>query len=292
VTPDTLLAAVAGAGIAAGTVCAACGVLGYPPPGQRPPPRWMGTLQRWRITPRTAAIALAAGMAIFAVTGWPVAGIAGIPAAVALPRILSRRPGRAQLATLEALQAWTRRLADVIAASRGLEDALILSADSAPAAISGPARTLAAQLRHRGTRTADALQKFAAEIDDPVGDLIAAALMLAADLRGPGLHAVLTELAADVAKDISGRREVEAERARYRTALAWIVVFLAGYLVFLVANRSYSAPYATSAGQLVLAAVAACWAAGLYWLWRLAQMTGPRRFLTAPVNAGGERPSP
>jgi hypothetical protein len=241
------------------------------------------------VGPWSAAAAVAAGLITFAVTGWPVAGIAAAPAVVAVPRMLSRRPAKARLAKLEALESWTRRLADVLAASRALEEALIHSAQSPPAAIAAPVQALARRLQGRSTDTTTALRAFAAEIDDPVGDLIATALMLAAEVRGPGLHAVLTELAADVARDISGRREVEAARASYRSSLTGTVVLMAGFLAFLVLNRSYSAPFGTPGGQFVLAIVAASWAGALYWLRRLDQMTGPQRFL--PSAAGARRRS-
>jgi Flp pilus assembly protein TadB len=204
---------------------------------------------------------------------------------------LSRRPARARIARLEALEVWTRRLADVLAASRGLEDALTHSAATAPAPVTGPVAALAASLRHR-TGTQEALRAFADAIDDPVGDLIATALLLAADRRGPGVHAVLTELASDVAKDVAAQREVEAERATYRTTLVWIVVFLLGYTAYLVLRRSYSAPFGTPLGQVVLAAVAACYAAGLYWLHRLSLTTGPQRFLRRDPGPERAQPAP
>ena len=104
------------------------------------------------------------------------------------------------------------------------------------------------------------------------------------------MHAVLTELASDVAKDVAAQREVEAERATYRTTLVWIVVFLLGYTAYLVLRRSYSAPFGTPLGQVVLAAVAACYAGGLYWLHRLSLITGPAA-VPAPRSRPGTRPS-
>ncbi len=296
-TPATLIAALAGGLVAAGTACVT-GFFTLPArPVAAPPPRWRGLLARWRITPRMGLAAVGVGLVVLAVTGWPVAGLAAVPATVAIPRVLSRRPARTRIAKLEALEVWTRRLADVLAASRGLEDALTHSAATAPPPIAGPVAALAASLRHR-TGTEQALRAFADAIDDPVGDLIATALLLAADRRGPGVHAVLTELAADVAKDVAAWREVEAERATYRTTLVWIVVFLLGYTAYLVLRRSYSAPFGTPLGQTVLAGVAACYAGGLYWLHRLSLTTGPKRFLRAhpataahPVSRGRQEAS-
>jgi Flp pilus assembly protein TadB len=279
VTPGALLAAAAGATVMAGAGCLVSYAAGPPPaPVPAPPARWRVLAARWKITPRAAVTAAAAGIIVLAVTRWPAAAMAAVPAAIALPRILSRRPVRARIARLEALEAWTRRLADVLAASRGLEDALTHSAATAPPPIAGPVGDLAASLRRRED-TARSLRGFADAVDDPVGDLICAALLLAADRRGPGLHAVLTELAGDVAKDVAVRRETEAERAAYRTALAWIVAFLAGYTAYLIADRSYSAPFGTPAGQIVLAVVAGCYTGGLYWLHRLSLTAGPARFL-------------
>jgi hypothetical protein len=117
--------------------------------------------------------------------------------------------------------------------------------------------------------------------------------MLAAARRGPGLRGVLCELAEDVAAEVRGRRDVEADRAKHRSALMWVISFLIGYLVVLAAKRSYSAPFGTPAGEVVLAVSGGCWAAGLYWLHRLALASGPRRFLRAEQNGGGQgrRPS-
>jgi len=277
-TPAALIGAAGGALGAAGIACVVAAFVLPPPPAAAAPPRWRALIARWRVTPRTAIIAVAAGAAVLGITGWPVAGLAAVPAVIALPRILSRRPARARIAKLEALESWTRRLADVLAASRGLEDAITHSASTAPAPIAPAVTSLATALRGR-TPTEDALRTFADAIDDPVGDLIATALLLAADRRGPGVHAVLTELASDVAKDVAGRREAEAERASYRTALAWIVVFVLGYTLYLVLRRSYSAPFGTPLGQVILALVAGCYGGGLYWLHQLSLITGPSRFL-------------
>jgi Flp pilus assembly protein TadB len=278
-TPGALLAAAGGAATMAGIGCLLSYAAGPPSaPVPAPPPRWRRLAARWTITPRHAVAAAATGIIVLGLTRWPAAALAAVPASIAVPRILSRRPARARIARLEALEAWTRRLADVLAASRGLEDALTHSAATAPPPIAAPVGGLAAALRRRQD-TAAALRGFAGAVDDPVGDLICAALLLAADRRGPGLHVVLTELAGDVAKDVAARRETEAERAAYRTALAWIVAFLAAYTGYLILDRSYSAPFGTPAGQAVLAIVAACYAGGLYWLHRLSLTTGPSRFL-------------
>ena len=108
------------------------------------------------------------------------------------------------------------------------------------------------------TGTEAALRAFAAEIDDPAGDRIAAALIIATGQRGGAVREVLNALAVMLARDVAARREIEAERAQHRTTVRWIAVFIAGFTVFAMLNRSYSAPYGTVAGQVVLALVAGC----------------------------------
>ena len=115
----------------------------------------------------------------------------------------------------------------MLTASRGLEEALEASARSAPAAIAEPVTTLAAGCQRR-TGTEAALRAFAADIDDPAADRIAAALIIATGRRGGGVREVLNALAVMLARDVAARREIEAERAQHRTTLRWIAVFVAG----------------------------------------------------------------
>jgi Flp pilus assembly protein TadB len=179
---------------------------------------------------------------------------------------------------LDGLEQWARRLSDLLTASRGLEDALAVSARTAPAAIAGPVTALARRLSARVV-TEEALRAFAAEIDDPAGDRIAAALIIATGQRGGAVYGVLSALAEILGREVAARREIEAERAQHRTTLRWIVGFIAGFTLFAIVNRSYSAPYGTLVGQTVLAAVALLYAAGLGWLHRLGSIPGPGRFL-------------
>jgi hypothetical protein len=276
-----VLAAVAGAAIVAGILLGVRELIGRPPapPGLPPPRRPLAGLLP-AAAGRQGLLAVAAGLAVLAVTRWPVAGLAAGLAVMFLPRVLSTSGQRRRIAKLEALEHWTRRLGDMLAASSGLEEALEASARSAPAAIAGPVAALAARLAAR-TGTAAALRAFADDIDDPAGDRIAAALLIATGRRGGGVRDVLNALAVMISRDVAARREIEAERAQHHTTLRWIVVFVAGFTVFAVLNRSYSAPYGTVAGEVVLTIVTALYAAGLAWLYRLGAMPARGRFLGA-----------
>ena len=133
-----------------------------------------------------------------------------------------------------------------------------------------------------GSALQDALRAFAAEIDDPAGDRIVAALLIATGQRGGGVQGVLSSLAELLARDVAARREIEASRAEHRTTLRWIIAFIVGFTAFAIFNKSYSAPYGTFTGQVVLGVVAVLYAAGLAWLHQLGQIPSPGRFLDQP----------
>ena len=229
--------------------------------------------------------ATVAGLTVLLVLGWPVAAIAVAAGAYVLPRMLSGREPAQRIIRLEALEQWTRRLAEVMGASRGLEQTLTDSLRVAPQPIRRPVGVLAERLNNRAD-TEHALRSFAADLDDPIGDLIATALILAAKRRGPGTRDALTSLADAVAQEVIVRRDVEAERASLRTTLLVIVISVAGLSGLFIASRTLAAPYGTPTGQLVLAVVTAIYAVGLWWMKRLAVISPGERFLNAPVSSG------
>jgi len=287
-----VLAAVAGALVAAGLVLLVAELTRRAPAPGTPP-----SVLRARLpagSGRRVLLAVVAGLGALLITRWPVAGLSAAAAALFLPRLMSGSQQKRRTAALEGLEQWARRLADMLTASRGLEDALEASARTAPAEIAGPVGALARRLSSRAS-TETALRAFAAEIDDPAGDRIAAALIIATKRRGAGAHDVLRSLAEMLARDVAGRRDIEAERAQHRTTVRWIVVFVVLFTVIAVVNRHYSAPYGTVAGQVVLAMVAGLYAFGLTWLHRLGNIPAPGRFLDPPAEpdqAGWPGPAP
>jgi Flp pilus assembly protein TadB len=275
------LAVLIGALIAAGLAVLIAALLRIdlipaPQPGR--PSRWHTDQLRSRRTQAETALALAAGVAAWAVTGWPVAALGTAVAVIALPRMLGGRAAQRRLARLEALEAWTRQLADALTAGRGIEDALLSSADDPPGPIADEVAALRRRLEYR-TPTEAALRAFADELAHPVGDTIVASLLIASQLRGRGLHQVLTTLAATVAKQVAMEREIDAERATHRTTAVWVVAALGLYTGFAVLNRDYVAPFGTFFGQLMLGVVALLYAGTLLWLHRLASPARAFRFL-------------
>ena len=252
-----------------------------PPPGI---PRRRVTIGRQ--AGRRLLIALAAGLVALAITRWPVAMIAAALGVLYLPRITSGRSTQRRAAMLEGLEQWTRRLSDMLTASRGLEDALEVSARQAPAAIETAVTALGLRMVAR-VDAGTALRAFAADIGDPAGDRIAAALIIATGRRGGAVRDVLNSLAVILARDVAARREIEADRAQHRTTVKWLTVFVLGFTVFAMLNRTYSAPFGTAPGQIVMALVVALYAGGLGWLHHLGSLPAPGRFLAPASTAQG-----
>lgn len=238
---------------------------------------------RRRLAPTTRRRALAAagtGLCVLALTHWPVAMLAASAAVLFLPGVISANTARRRVAILEGLEQWTRRLSDMLTASRGLEDAMEAAARSAPPAIEPAVSTLGRRLAARADTEA-ALREFAAGVDDPAGDRIAAALIIATGRRGGGVRDVLNTLAVMLASEVAARRDIEADRAQHRATVKWLTLFVAGFTAFAVLNRSYSAPYGTAVGELVLALVAGLYGAALWWLHHLESTPAPGRFLAS-----------
>ncbi len=186
---------------------------------------------------------------------------------------------RNAIAKLEAVASWTESLRDTIAGAVGLEQAIPATAATASPQIRPALNLLVDRLRIREPLP-DALRRLADDLDDASADLIVAALLLNARLRGPGLREVLTALATSAREELDMRRRIEAERRSTRRSVQVVVAVtlgVAGLLVLL--NRQYVAPYSSFVGQLVLVVVIALFAAGVAWLRRLARVEGAERFL-------------
>ncbi|MFI6326528.1 type II secretion system F family protein [Nonomuraea sp. NPDC050556] len=278
---NALLAGLSAIAVLGGISCIIVGFAGRPPDDPvRPPSRWQGVIARSR---RLIAIALVATIAVYVLTGWPVAGFAAFIGVLTLPKVVSARAATERIRKLEALELWTRRLADLLVAGRALEQALEHSAArNVPPAIAEPVAALARRLRVIRMPTEQALRLFADELNDPIGDRIAAALILVARRRGKGASTVLQRLAELVAKDVSDRREVEAARAEHRTTVRWIIGIFITFTAVAVFQQSYAAPFSTPVGQTVLAVVAAFYGIALWWLHRLGNAAPGHRFLTDP----------
>ncbi|WP_346050024.1 hypothetical protein [Actinomadura chokoriensis] len=276
------LAAFAGVCTAGALLLIAVGVAGVVPGTSegRPPSRIQTILRSpaWPGRRNRLLAGAVSGLAVLLLSEWPVAALAAGAGVYALPPMLSGRAPQRRIARLEALAQWSRRLAEMIGASRGLEQALADSARIAPAPILGPVEILSGRLTSHAS-TEHALRAFADELDDPIGDLIACSLLLSARRRGPGTREALSLLADAVEHEVIVRRDVEAERAGLRTTLIVIVSSVGVLSVLFASSDTLAGPYDTALGQSVLAVVAGIYAAGLWWMRRLAVLSTGTRFL-------------
>lgn len=223
---------------------------------------------------------IAAALVLLLVTRWIALAVAGGLLVFFWSSLVGGAGAeRAAYVRLEALAAWTESLRDTIAGAVGLEQAIPATAEAAGPAIQGPLQNLSDRLRVRQPLPV-ALQRFAADLDDPAADLIVAALVLNARLRGPGLRDVLTSLSRSVRQELEMRGRVTAGRSATRRSVQIVVGISAFSMVGLrIANPSYVEPFSSASGQLVLVMVLVFYAAGFFWLRRLASFTAPRRFL-------------
>ncbi len=209
-----------------------------------------------RPTSRRALTAVVVMIAVGVVSGWPVAAVACGMAVVALPWLLgSNAITNRRLDRLEALEVWCRGMADRLAGggATGLVQCIRESARRAPEPIETEVRTLAHRLSSMEWGYTAALQAFADEIDDPTGDDVAAALMLALDRQGSGVADLLRRLGAQVAREVRSRDEVEAERAQPRQAMRVLLLMLAGLIAVSGFVPTIGAAYSTVTGQLIMA---------------------------------------
>lgn len=237
---------------------------------------------------RRTILAIGVGLLTLTVTSWPVAAVAAGGLVLAWNSLFGgARLERDATARVEGLAAWTESLRDTIAGAVGLEQAIPATVYACSPAIRPQLRLLVDRLRVRVPMPV-ALQRLADDLDDPSADLIVAALILNAKLRGPGLRQVLTSLSEAARADLDMRQRVGAGRSATRRSAQIVMIFSLAVIVALtLLNPSYVEPYSSPTGQLVLAVVVGCFAAGFMWMRKLSGVDVPERFLVAaePVEA-------
>jgi Flp pilus assembly protein TadB len=234
------------------------------------------------------AVALVAGVLALVATGWVVAGL-GVALLAFSWRGLSGAGGeRRALARLEGLAAWTESLRDTIAGAVGLEQAIPASLRVAAPSLQEPLARLVDRL-HTRVPMSDALLRFADDLNDPGADLVIAALVINARLRGPGLRDLLGSLSSSVREELDMRRSVNAERRSTRRSVQIVIGVSVGMALGLaILDHTFLAPYDGILGQLVLVIVVAIYAAGILWLRRLARFEVPQRLLTSVMQVPRE----
>lgn len=277
VTLEALAGLLLGAGVAAGLILVVLGWTGHETPLSR------DRLRTPRLdsgTQRRIAFAIGAGLIVAIATRWPVAAGATALFVVMWPRLFGgAASGASEVERVEALTVWTESLRDTVAGSMSLEQAIPATLGAAPAELKEPLQRLVEQLRLRMPLT-EALARFSEELDDSSADLVIAALMLNASLRGPGLEAALTELAGHARDELELRVRAEAARRPLRHQ-SWVIVgftlvFVLGLALF---QRPFVEPYSTIEGQVALVVVLALFAMSFAWARKLSEYKRRPRFL-------------
>ncbi|GAA0479857.1 hypothetical protein Aca07nite_87700 [Actinoplanes capillaceus] len=266
-----MLAMSCGAVLAAGLLLLVDGLRRRP----RPVAAGRGRLTRWvrGRGPVQVAASLGAAAVVAGLTRWPVGALLAGLAVWTLPGMLmggDKARGK-RLARLDGIAAWTESLVATLRGAAGLEQTIIATAPSAPEPVRAPVLLLAADLR-AGVPLPDALRNFSVNLADPVGDTVAAALVLAASEGAGNLAEPLSDLATAAREEVAAQRRVEKGRAKASTEARIVVVatlLVAAYLF--VFNTGYLEPYSSAAGQVVLAVVGALFAVGYRWLYLLAR---------------------
>lgn len=240
-----------------------------------------------RALARFAAV-IGAGLFVLAATGWIVGAVLAGAAAWVLPGILGGKATReAAIARTEAVASWTEMIRDSIVAASGLEEAIVATAPVAPPAIAPEVRAMVHRLEHQ--RLPDALIAFGHDLHHPSGDLVVAALVIAARMEASDLSSLLSRLAEATRGEARMRIRVEVGRTRVRTATKVIVgVVIAAVLFLAVANGDYLTVYDSPGGQLMLAVIGGVFALGGWLLTRMASIDLPERFTARAVVPGGE----
>lgn len=279
-----LIPALAGALIVGGLLALTAGVCPSPVVDRPSRARKVRTLSKQSRVLLFSGVA--AGIVAFLATGWVLALVIVPVAFVGLPTLLSSSSAAARIRRLEAMEEWARSLSGVLTVGVGLEQALVATLRSTPAAIAPEVTRLVARLRARWV-TEDALRAFADELDDATGDLVAANLILGARRRGAGLASVLEGLAESVAADVRSRRQVEADRAKPRATARWVTLISVGVLVILAVSGTYVEPYQSPLGQVILVALLTAYVATLVWMKHMAIGRAMPRFLSPVPTKGG-----
>ncbi|MEY9988085.1 Flp pilus assembly protein TadB [Streptomyces sp. V4I8] len=289
-----------GMAVVGGLIGFVAGVVGTTAPRRAPlRQRWKvlraGKAQREDVRLRRRTLAVLAA-AVFA-TVWLVSGnfvggallgaaVIGVPWLITPAQMAQERIGQ-----LEALSEWTQRLAGLLRLGMGLEQAMITSRQGAPEELAPQIVNLSDRLR-LGWRPDGALRAFAEELDDVTSDKVVAALILSVNDRGPGLAQALEDLAGTVREEVAKKRAIEADRAKPRTTVRWMTIITVGIVVAGFFVPSYTKPYSTLLGQLVLAFLTAGFIGVLALMRQLGSFRRIPRFLITDPSSTVRLPAP
>jgi hypothetical protein len=232
--------------------------------------------------------AIAAGVGVFMVSGWLAPSlVVGAGAFWGIGGWQRReRTSATEIAKLDALASWIENVRDVLMAGEQPIGAITSTVGACPPVIRAQVRRLAAGLGRQDPNLV--FRAFADDLDDPLGDLVAAGLSIAIR-RGARTVPVLSALAEQARHQVERRRLVEAERAPTRREIQALTVIMGGLVVGLLVfgRSSYLDSYDRPSGQIFLAACLAGYVALIVRVQKLAAFPRPSRFLTGAKHELG-----
>lgn len=230
-------------------------------------------------------------LVVFVVSGWVLpAVVAGVGTYWASSGWQQRRStAEAEIVKLDALASWIENVRDVLTAGEQTIGAIQSTVGAASPVIRPAVRRLAAGL---GRQDPDLVfRRFADDLDDPLGDLVAAGLSIAVR-RGARTVPVLSALAEQARDQVDRRRLIDAERAPTRREVQALTLIM-GLLVLgllLLGRSEYLDAYDSTGGQIFLSVSLAGYAALIIRVQQLAAFPRPSRFLTsASTGMAGAR---
>ena len=218
--------------------------------------------------------AVIVGTLALVATSLPVAGLVAAVLGGVLPSALRRR--RQRLAQRRRLDAWPEAIDDLrseIRAGVGLPDALAALAQTGGDPLRPAFAAFAGEYRVTGSLRSG-LDAMCAHSVDPVAQRVAAALRLTSDSGGSELGTLLTTLGSFLREDARTRSEIEARQswtitaARLAVAAPWLT------LVALSTRTGTVEAFRTSAGGIVIVAVAGSSLAAYLLMMRLSRVPG------------------
>jgi Flp pilus assembly protein TadB len=230
-----------------------------------------------------AGAAVAAGMAVWLLTGWPVAGAWSALGGWAIPGwVLRARAHEAELAQADALATWIEALRARLAAGANLAEALVDACAEPPRELAdelrGLGRALGAPMMTAGRIAGDTvLERWGQTMAGP-GRVAAAVLTVAWRAPAGDVNQMLGALADQLRSRAAAGRRIERERGRVRMA-TWAIAGLALAVVVFGAraDRALFSYYTHPGGEVVLAVAGALMAGGLASLARMDRGIGGLR---------------
>lgn len=212
-----------------------------------------------------------------------LAGFRGISLLDLQPSRTPRRRDVDDRKVVEALAVWTEQLRDTIAGASGIEQAITVTSGTAPMLIRPAVQQMSARLGF--TSLPDAVRNFADEVDHPLADFVAAALITAAENQVRETGSLLGHLAQCCRDDVAMRTRIWVARARTRSAVRIIAVVVVCFVLGLaLLDPHYLRPYGTPTGIAVAVLVAAMFASALESMRRLGRIDNTARFIArSPV---------